>query len=64
MRISDGYRFCFGKNIFNNLMKIRIALYSMDISMCHQGEMFRIIKIGLSVLFNIFRSAECLYRAI
>jgi len=45
-------------------MNIRKALYSMDKSMCHQGEMFHIIKIGLSILINIVRSAECLYRAI
>lgn len=54
----------FGKDIFDNLMNIRKALYSMDISMCHSGEMFSFIKIGLSVLLNIFRSAGCLYRAI
>lgn len=63
LRVSD-CNILFGKNIFDNLMNIRKALYSMDISMCHQGEMFCFIKIGLSVLLNIFKSARCLYRAI
>lgn len=60
----DWSRFSFGKSIFDNLMNVRKALYSMGISMRHQGEMFHVIKIGLSILLNIFRRAECLYRAI